>query len=45
MKKEKTCDTCKLYIKCQCMLDVSVCSDCYNYSQYIPKNKKMIIKE
>ena len=38
-KKEEhiTCDGCQMFQDCGCMLDVSVCPDCFEHDQWTPK--------
>ena len=33
----ETCDGCQMFQDCGCMLDVSVCPDCFEHNMWTPK--------
>lgn len=38
-EKHETCDGCQMFQECGCMLDVSVCPDCWEHDQWTPKEQ------
>jgi hypothetical protein len=44
-EEHTTCDGCQMFQDCGCMIDVSVCPDCWEHDMWTPKKKEEIIKQ